>query len=65
MVLTLPPSTLFHSQVHRNFDEFYKSSLLYLAYVTTEDLPADFRLALAVDISLAALLGEGGGRGRA
>ena len=54
-----PPSTLFHSQVHRNFDEFYKSSLLYLAYVTTEDLPADFRLALAVDISLAALLGEG------
>ncbi|WZN66798.1 regulatory subunit of 26S proteasome [Chloropicon roscoffensis] len=51
-------SSQYH-KVHRNFDEFYKSSLLYLAYVTTENLPADFRLALAVDISLAALLGEG------
>merc|ERR1711977_236140 len=51
-------SSQYH-KVHRNFDEFYKNSLLYLAYVSTDKLPADFKLALAVDISLAALLGEG------
>jgi len=51
-------SSQYH-KVNRNFDEFYKNSLLYLAYVKTETLPSDFRLSLAVDVSLAALLGEG------
>lgn len=31
---------------------------MYLAFVSQDSLPADFRRALAVDISLAALLGE-------
>ena len=48
-----------YHKLHTNFDEFYKNSLLYLAYVSTEKLPADFRLGLAIDVSLAALLGEG------
>jgi 26S proteasome regulatory subunit N9 len=51
-------SSQYH-KVHRNFDEFYKSSLLYLSYVSTETLPGDYKLSLAVDVSLAALLGEG------
>mmetsp|Transcript_18359 Transcript_18359/g.51454 ORF Transcript_18359/g.51454 Transcript_18359/m.51454 type:complete len:389 (-) Transcript_18359:270-1436(-) len=42
----------------KNFAEFYKSSLMYLAYVSSDSLPTDYKLALAVDISLAALLGE-------
>lgn len=49
------------SQYHKtqkNFGEYYKSSLLYLAYVSVESLPPDFRVALAVDVSLAALLGD-------
>ena len=31
---------------------------MYLAYVSQDSLPPDFRRALAVDVSLAALLGE-------
>mmetsp|Transcript_31111 Transcript_31111/g.80344 ORF Transcript_31111/g.80344 Transcript_31111/m.80344 type:complete len:388 (+) Transcript_31111:285-1448(+) len=49
------------SQYHKhakNFAEFYKSSLLYLAYVSSDVLPAEYKVSLAVDISLAALLGE-------
>jgi len=42
----------------KDFAEFYKSSLMYLAYVSSDSLPADFKVALAVDISLAALLGQ-------
>lgn len=50
-------TTLYHKSL-QNFAEFYKSSLMYLSYVSSESLPADFKLRLAVDISLAALLGE-------
>lgn len=50
-------SSLYYKQT-KNFVEFYKASLLYLAYVSSDALPADFRLSLAVDISLAALLGD-------
>uniref|UniRef100_A0A061RB77 26S proteasome regulatory subunit N9 n=1 Tax=Tetraselmis sp. GSL018 TaxID=582737 RepID=A0A061RB77_9CHLO len=42
----------------KDYAEFYKSSLMYLAYVSSDSLPAEFKVALAVDISLAALLGE-------
>lgn len=50
-------SSLYYKQT-KNFVEFYKASLLYLAYVSSDALPPDFRLSLAVDISLAALLGD-------
>eukprot|EP00262_Sarcandra_glabra_P021882 TRINITY_DN942_c0_g1_i1.p1 TRINITY_DN942_c0_g1~~TRINITY_DN942_c0_g1_i1.p1 ORF type:complete len:387 (+),score=63.65 TRINITY_DN942_c0_g1_i1:236-1396(+) len=49
------------SQYHksrREFAEFYKSSLLYLAYTTVESLSETFKLDLAFDLSLSALLGE-------
>ena len=42
----------------KEFAAFYRSALMYLAFVSQEALPADFRLTLAVDVSLAALLGE-------
>ncbi|KAL3152509.1 hypothetical protein ABBQ32_001542 [Trebouxia sp. C0010 RCD-2024] len=42
----------------KSFAEFYKSSLLYLAFISSDKLPQEQKLALAVDISLAALLGE-------
>jgi 26S proteasome regulatory subunit N9 len=42
----------------KEFAAFYRSALLYLAFVSQEALPADFRLTLAVDVSLAALLGD-------
>lgn len=50
-------ASLYYKQ-KRNFAEFYKASLLYLAYTQTDALPPQQRLSLAVDISLAALLGE-------
>lgn len=49
--------SLLHKQ-QKNFAEFYKSSLLYLAFISSEGLPQDVKLSLAVDISLAALLGD-------
>lgn len=42
----------------KDFAEFYKSSLLYLAFISSDSLPPEQRLSLAVDISLAALLGD-------
>ncbi|KAK9822645.1 hypothetical protein WJX81_003294 [Elliptochloris bilobata] len=42
----------------KDFAEFYKSSLLYLAFISSDALPEPVRLSLAVDISLAALLGD-------
>ncbi|KAK9816790.1 hypothetical protein WJX72_005132 [[Myrmecia] bisecta] len=42
----------------QDFANFYKSSLQYLAFISSDNLPTDTRLALAVDISLAALLGD-------
>ncbi|XP_052170402.1 26S proteasome non-ATPase regulatory subunit 13 homolog B-like [Diospyros lotus] len=49
------------SQFHKSrqeFAEFYKSALLYLAYTSVESLSESFKLDLAFDLSLAALLGE-------
>ncbi|XP_057501764.1 26S proteasome non-ATPase regulatory subunit 13 homolog A-like [Actinidia eriantha] len=49
------------SQYHKSrqeFTEFYKSALLYLAYISVESLSESFKLDLAFDLSLAALLGE-------
>ncbi|XP_057478246.1 26S proteasome non-ATPase regulatory subunit 13 homolog A-like isoform X2 [Actinidia eriantha] len=49
------------SQYHKSrqeFAEFYKSVLLYLAYTSEESLSESFKLDLAFDLSLAALLGE-------
>ncbi|CAN6460992.1 unnamed protein product [Victoria cruziana] len=49
------------SQYHKSrqeFAEFYKSALLYLAYTTVETLSEPFKLDLAFDLSLAALLGD-------
>jgi len=42
----------------QDFAEFYKSGMLYLAYISVESLDEVTRMALAVDLSLAALLGE-------
>ncbi|CAI5467456.1 unnamed protein product [Closterium sp. Yama58-4] len=62
----LDPSV--HASVHwvssqyykskQDFAEFYKSALLYLAYTSVDTLTDPFKLDLAVDLSLAALLGE-------
>ncbi|XP_077237840.1 26S proteasome non-ATPase regulatory subunit 13 homolog B [Tasmannia lanceolata] len=49
------------SQYHKSrqeFAEFYKSALLYLAYTTVESLSETFKLDLAFDLSLSALLGD-------
>ncbi|KAL8521337.1 hypothetical protein ACS0TY_011750 [Phlomoides rotata] len=49
------------SQYHKSqqeFAEFYKSVLLYLAYTSVESLSEPFKLDLAFDLSLSALLGE-------
>nr|XP_043627664.1 26S proteasome non-ATPase regulatory subunit 13 homolog B-like [Erigeron canadensis] len=49
------------SQYHKSrqeFAEFYKNSLLYLAYTSVESLSNAFKLDLAFDLSLSALLGE-------
>ncbi|KAJ9152338.1 hypothetical protein P3X46_025913 [Hevea brasiliensis] len=49
------------SQYHKyrqEFAEFYKSALLYLAYTSVESLSEPFKLDLAFDLSLSALLGD-------
>ncbi|XP_010920026.2 26S proteasome non-ATPase regulatory subunit 13 homolog B [Elaeis guineensis] len=49
------------SQYHKScqeFAEFYKSALLYLAYTTVDSLSEAFKLDLAFDLSLSALLGD-------
>ncbi|KAF6157761.1 hypothetical protein GIB67_021940 [Kingdonia uniflora] len=49
------------SQYHKSrqeFADFYKSSLLYLAYTSLESLSETFKLDLAFDLSLSALLGD-------
>lgn len=49
------------SQYHKSrqeFSEFYKSALLYLAYTSVESLSETFKLDLAFDLSLSALLGD-------
>ncbi|KAK8934775.1 hypothetical protein KSP39_PZI014754 [Platanthera zijinensis] len=49
------------SQYHKcrqEFAEFYKSALLYLAYTEVDSLSESFKLDLAFDLSLSALLGD-------
>ncbi|XP_010518936.1 PREDICTED: 26S proteasome non-ATPase regulatory subunit 13 homolog B-like [Tarenaya hassleriana] len=49
------------SQYHKyrqEFSEFYKCALLYLAYTSVESLSESFKLDLAFDLSLSALLGD-------
>lgn len=50
-------ASLFY-KARQDFAEFYKSGMLYLAYISVDSLDESSRLALAVDLSLAALLGE-------
>ncbi|KAL2518463.1 26S proteasome non-ATPase regulatory subunit 13A [Abeliophyllum distichum] len=50
-------SSQFH-KTRQEFAEFYKSALLYLAYTSVESLSESFKLDLAFDLSLSALLGE-------
>ena len=42
----------------QHFSEFYRTGMLYLAYVSSDTLQAETRRDLAVDLSLAALLGD-------
>lgn len=42
----------------QEFAEFYKSALMYLAYTSVDTLSEPFKLDLAFDLSLAALLGD-------
>lgn len=49
--------SLYH-KLKKEYTDFYKSSLMYLSYVSSDSLAYDFKLSLAVDVSLAALLGE-------
>ena len=49
------------SQYHKSkqeFADFYRTALQYLAYTSLDTLSEPFKLDLAVDLSLAALLGE-------
>ncbi|CAN4095884.1 unnamed protein product [Withania somnifera] len=50
-------SSQYH-KVRQEFAEFYKSALLYLAYTSVESLSDSFKLDLAFDLSLSALLGD-------
>ncbi|PSC67973.1 26S proteasome non-ATPase regulatory subunit 13-like protein B, partial [Micractinium conductrix] len=50
-------ASLYHKQ-QKEYAPYYRATLMYLAYVSQDSLPQEYRQALAVDISLAALLGE-------
>ncbi|GLI63498.1 hypothetical protein VaNZ11_006480 [Volvox africanus] len=50
-------TSLYHKS-QSNYADFYRSILMYLSFVSSEGLQPDFKLRLAVDVSLAALLGE-------
>lgn len=50
-------SSQYH-KLQKHFAEFFRSSMMYLAFVSSDSMAADFKLALAVDVALAALLGE-------
>lgn len=51
-------SSLYY-KVKKDYAEFYRSSMMYLAFISSDSLAYDFKLPLAVDVGLAALLGEG------
>lgn len=42
-----------------DFAGYYRSSLMYLSFVSSDSLPDDFKRNMAIDVSLSALLGEG------
>lgn len=46
------------AKARQDFTGYYRTALQYLCYVSVEELPQDERIALARDISLAALLGD-------
>lgn len=46
-------------KLKKDYAEFYRSSMMYLAFISSEALAYELKLPLAVDIGLAALLGEG------
>ena len=48
-----------YAKLHQDFEGFYQASVRYLAYINSEELEGEQRTALAVDIALSALLGEG------
>lgn len=51
-------SSLYY-KLKKDYARFYRSSMQYLAFVSSDALEPSFKLALAVDVALAALLGEG------
>ncbi|BBH02790.1 Proteasome component domain protein [Prunus dulcis] len=55
---TLDSMTDIDPSFRQEFAEFYKSALLYLAYTSVESLSESFKLDLAFDLSLSALLGD-------
>jgi 26S proteasome regulatory subunit N9 len=50
--------TMQYHKAKSDYASFYRSALMYLAYTPAEELSRDFAEAVAVDVSLAALLGE-------
>ncbi|KAI4367942.1 hypothetical protein MLD38_016563 [Melastoma candidum] len=50
-------SSQYH-KVRKEYAEFYRSALLYLAYTSVESLSDSFKQDLAFDLSLSALLGD-------
>ena len=46
------------AKARQDFSGYYRAALQYLCYVSVQDLPQDEQVALARDISLAALLGD-------
>ncbi|KAK9156183.1 hypothetical protein Sjap_003663 [Stephania japonica] len=47
-----------YHKCRQEFAEFYRGALLYLAYTSVESLSESFKLELAFDLSLSALLGD-------
>eukprot|EP01026_Neomeris_dumetosa_P040872 TRINITY_DN3379_c0_g1_i7.p2 TRINITY_DN3379_c0_g1~~TRINITY_DN3379_c0_g1_i7.p2 ORF type:complete len:308 (-),score=27.89 TRINITY_DN3379_c0_g1_i7:286-1080(-) len=50
-------SSLLHKAL-QNFSDYYRAALMYLCYVESDKLPTPYKLSLAVDVSLSALLGD-------
>lgn len=48
---------LYHRTV-KEYAEYFRSTLMYLSFVSSDTLPEDFKRSMAVDVSLSALLGE-------
>ena len=50
--------TMQYHKAKSDYAAYYKAALMYLAYASSEGLSKEFAEAVAVDVSLAALLGE-------